>query len=145
MLDNRNTVLAFGPFRLFPVERRLERDGSTVRLRGRALDLLIVLIDHAGEIVPNRTLLADVWRDVSVEEGSLCFHIKNLRKALGDTQSGTSYVTNVRGGEPDRDGGESCSSRDADWSQEQPARPWSRPAMLADRRAQEAQGSFVIP
>ena len=97
MLGNRDTVLAFGPFRLFPAERRLERDGTAVRLGSRALDLLIVLVDHAGEIVPNRTLLADVWRDVSVEESSLRFHIKNLRKVLGDTQSGSRYVTNIPG------------------------------------------------
>ena len=97
MLDNRNSVIAFGPFRLFPAERRLERDGSPVRLGGRALDLLIALVDHAGEIVPNRALLASVWPDVSVEESSLRFHIKNLRKALGDTQAGTRYVTNVPG------------------------------------------------
>ncbi len=97
MLDNRNSVIAFGPFRLFPAERRLERDGSPVRLGGRALDLLIALVGHAGEIVSNRALLANVWPDVSVEESSLRFHIKNLRKALGDTQSGTRYVTNVPG------------------------------------------------
>jgi predicted ATPase len=34
---------------------------------------------------------------VNVEESSLRFHIKNLRKALGDTQSDTRYVTNVPG------------------------------------------------
>ena len=68
-----------------------------MRLGGRALDLLIVLVERAGEIVPNRALLASVWRDVNVEESSLRFHIKNLRKALGDTQSDTRYVTNVPG------------------------------------------------
>jgi predicted ATPase/DNA-binding winged helix-turn-helix (wHTH) protein len=97
VLDNSNPVLAFGPFRLFPAERRLEREGSPVRLGGRALDLLIVLAERAGEIVPNRTLLAAVWRDVNVEDTSLRFHIKSLRKALGDTQSGNRYVTNVPG------------------------------------------------
>src|SRR5208282_3793968 len=30
VLDNRNSVLAFGPFRLFPAERRLEREGSPI-------------------------------------------------------------------------------------------------------------------
>jgi predicted ATPase/DNA-binding winged helix-turn-helix (wHTH) protein len=97
VLDNRNSVLAFGPFRLFPAERRLEKEGSPVRLGGRALDLLIVLVERTGEIVPNRALLAAVWPDVNVEESSLRFHIKNLRKALGDTQSDTRYVTNVPG------------------------------------------------
>jgi predicted ATPase/DNA-binding winged helix-turn-helix (wHTH) protein len=95
--DKRNTAFAFGPFRLLPAERRLEREGIPARLGGRALDLLIVLVERAGEIVPNRALLAKVWGDVNVEQSSLRFHIKNLRKALGDTQSGAQYVKNVPG------------------------------------------------
>jgi predicted ATPase/DNA-binding winged helix-turn-helix (wHTH) protein len=86
-------MLAFGPFCLSPAERRLEREGIPVRLGGRALDLLIALVERAGETVSNGALLAAVWRDVNVEESSLRFHIKNLRKALGDTQ----YVVNVPG------------------------------------------------
>ena len=56
-----------------------------MRLGGRAPDLLIVLVERAGEVVPNRALLEAVWRDVNVEESSLRFHIKNPRKALGDS------------------------------------------------------------
>ena len=97
MPDVSNSVLAFGPFRLLPAERRLERDGTQVRLGGRALDLLIVLVERAGEVVPGRTLLETVWHDVNVEESSLRFHIKNLRKALGDTPAETRYVANVPG------------------------------------------------
>ncbi len=97
MPDKRDPVAAFGPFRFFPAERRLEREGKPVRLGGRALDLLIVLVERAGEVVPNRTLIEAVWRDVNVEESSLRFHIKNLRKVLGDTQSDIRYVTNVPG------------------------------------------------
>jgi predicted ATPase/DNA-binding winged helix-turn-helix (wHTH) protein len=97
VFDNGNPVIAFGPFRLFPAERRLEREGSAVRLGGRALDLLILLVECAGDIVPNGTLLARVWRDVNVEDSSLRFHIKNLRQALGDTATDTRYVANVPG------------------------------------------------
>ena len=77
MLDNTILIIAFGPFQLFPAERRLERDGNAVRLGGRALDLLIALVTHAGEVVPNQSLVKDVWGDVHVEESSLRFHIKN--------------------------------------------------------------------
>nr|MBW4091699.1 hypothetical protein [Pseudomonadota bacterium] len=49
------------------------------------------------EVVPGQELLASVWRGVNVEESSLRFHIKNLRKVLGDVQSETKYVTNVAG------------------------------------------------
>jgi hypothetical protein len=36
MLDGRSSAFAFGPFRLFVLERRLEKDGEPVRLGGRA-------------------------------------------------------------------------------------------------------------
>jgi predicted ATPase/DNA-binding winged helix-turn-helix (wHTH) protein len=97
MLDGSSPAFAFGPFRLFAAERRLEKDGKPVRLGGRALDLLIVLIEHAGEIVSNRDILASVWRDVTVDESSLRFHVKNLRRALGDNQTDARFVTNVSG------------------------------------------------
>jgi DNA-binding winged helix-turn-helix (wHTH) protein len=68
MRNGRNSVLAFGPFRLFPAERRVERESSPVPVGGRALDLLIVLVEHVGEVVSNRTLIEVVSRDVKVEE-----------------------------------------------------------------------------
>jgi predicted ATPase/DNA-binding winged helix-turn-helix (wHTH) protein len=97
MPDGSDSVLLFGPFRLFPAQRRLEKDGKPLRLGGRALDILTVLAERAGEVVSNRALLESVWQDVTVEESSLRFHIKNLRKILGDGQSGTRYVSNVPG------------------------------------------------
>jgi predicted ATPase/DNA-binding winged helix-turn-helix (wHTH) protein len=87
----------FGPFRLAPAERLLEKSGVAVQLGGRALDILIVLLERAGEVVSKRDLIQRVWPDVTVDEGSLRFHIGALRKALGDGESGARYVTNVPG------------------------------------------------
>jgi predicted ATPase len=41
--------------------------------------------------------LARVWPDATVEEGSLRFHIVNLRKALGDGKDGARYITTQPG------------------------------------------------
>jgi predicted ATPase/DNA-binding winged helix-turn-helix (wHTH) protein len=90
-------AVSFGPFRLFPAERLLEKDGVALHLGGRALDILILLVERAGEVVSKRELVARVWADVTVDEGSLRFHVAALRKALGDGQSGARYVTNVPG------------------------------------------------
>jgi predicted ATPase/DNA-binding winged helix-turn-helix (wHTH) protein len=92
-----NDFLAFGPFRLFVRERRLERDGHDVKVGSRALDILLVLVDRAGEVVSNEALTARVWPDTAVEESGLRVHIAALRKALGDRQEGARYVTNVPG------------------------------------------------
>jgi len=90
-------AVSFGPFRLFPGERLLEKDGAALHLGGRALDILILLVERAGEVVGKREIVARVWADVTVDEGSLRFHVAALRKALGDGQSGARYVTNVPG------------------------------------------------
>lgn len=90
-------VVSFGPFRLYPTERLLEKDAVPIQIGGRALDILIVLAERAGEVVDKRDLVARVWAHVHVDEGSLRFHVATLRKALGDGQGGARYVKNVPG------------------------------------------------
>ncbi|BAM87432.1 transcriptional regulator [Bradyrhizobium oligotrophicum S58] len=95
--DNQDSAVAFGPFRLFPKSRLLEKDGAPLHLGGRALDILICLAERAGEVVDKRELVKRVWADVNVDEGSLRFHIAALRKALGEGNEGSRYVVNVPG------------------------------------------------
>ena len=89
--------VAFGPFRLFAAERLLEKDGVALALSSRALDILIVLVERAGEVVGKRDLIARAWPNLTVEESSLRVHIAGLRKALGDGRAGARYVSNVPG------------------------------------------------
>ncbi|MBM0106091.1 winged helix-turn-helix domain-containing protein [Steroidobacter sp. S1-65] len=87
----------FGPFRLHAIERRLLRDGAPVEIGSRALDILITLVERAGEVIGKKTLVARVWPDVIVEESSLRVHVAALRKALTDGVDGARYITNVPG------------------------------------------------
>ncbi len=88
---------SFGPFSVATAERRLLRDGEPVQIGGRPLDLLIALVRNAGEVVTKRDLLEQVWRGVSVDEGTLRVHVNSLRKTLGDGQDGARYINNVPG------------------------------------------------
>src|ERR1700728_435729 len=90
-------VISFGPFSLVPDERRLSRDGVTVPLGARTLDTLMALVSFPNEVVSKRDLMAQVWPDVTVEEGSLRFHVAELRKALGDGRGGARYITTLAG------------------------------------------------
>ncbi|TSD89731.1 transcriptional regulator [Mycobacterium sp. KBS0706] len=90
-------VFSFGPFRLAAGERLLTREGAPVDLGARALDILVALVSRPNEPVGKRELMAEVWPDVTVEEGSLRFHIAGLRKALGDGQDGARYITTLPG------------------------------------------------
>ena len=94
---NQDSAISFGPFRLFPKSRLLEKDGAHLHVGGRALDILIFLAEWPGEVVDKRELVKRVWADVNVDDGSLRFHIAALRKALGDTGKSARYVVNVPG------------------------------------------------
>ena len=66
-------------------------------LGARALDILWVLASRAGEVVEKKELLALVWPEVTVDEGSLRFHMNGLRKALGDGADGARYIATIAG------------------------------------------------
>ncbi len=88
--------LRFDPFELNVAERSLKKANQVVPLGGRAYDILIALLEKAGEVVPKAELIAKAWPDVTVEEGSLRVHLSALRKALGDGQFGNKYIANIQ-------------------------------------------------
>jgi predicted ATPase/DNA-binding winged helix-turn-helix (wHTH) protein len=90
-------AISFGPFSLAASERLLTKQGVPVEIGGRSLDILIALLSRPNEVVSKRDLLARVWSDVTVEEGSLRFHVASLRKALGDGKDGARYITTLPG------------------------------------------------
>src|SRR5687767_2612419 len=92
----RNAI-SFGPFSLIVSERLLMKEGLAVDLGGRTLDTLIALMSRPNEVVGKRELMAQVWPDVTVEEGSLRFHIAGLRKVLGDGKNGARYIATHAG------------------------------------------------
>ena len=65
------TRILFGPFELNVAIRSLRKADEVVPLGGRAFDLLLALLDRPGEIIGKGDLIARVWPDVRVQEGSL--------------------------------------------------------------------------
>jgi predicted ATPase/DNA-binding winged helix-turn-helix (wHTH) protein len=95
--DDIHINLQFGPFELSSRERVLRRDGVMLPLGGRALDILIYLVERPGEVIAKQGLIEHVWPDVTVEEGSIRVHVAAIRKALGDGQFGNRYIANIKG------------------------------------------------
>jgi predicted ATPase/DNA-binding winged helix-turn-helix (wHTH) protein len=90
-------ALCFGPFHLYPQQRRLERDGMELPIGGRALDILIRLVEGSGAIVSKQDLYAAAWPGMVVEDGALRFHIASLRKTLDKGRGQGSFLTTVAG------------------------------------------------
>ena len=90
-------VFFFGPFSLSPKKRLLLEDGKQVRLGCRAIEMLIVLVESAGELVSKEKLIGRVWPNTIVVEGNLTAQMTALRHALHDGRGGNRYILNEHG------------------------------------------------
>jgi TolB-like protein len=115
----RSEEVAFGPFRLDVQGRTLKRDGESVVLGTRSLDILCALTASRGDLVTKDELMARIWSGLVVEDNTIQVHISALRKALGEGSGGPRYILTVPGqgyrfiGEPDRSAPASATQQDA--------------------------------
>jgi predicted ATPase/DNA-binding winged helix-turn-helix (wHTH) protein len=89
--------LAFGPFRLDVLGRRLTEAGQPVVIGDRAIELLIALTERPGEVLPKADLMSRAWPDTHVEEANLRVQISAIRRALGGGGADDAYVANAPG------------------------------------------------
>jgi DNA-binding winged helix-turn-helix (wHTH) protein len=91
------TEISFGPFRLLPAQFLLLEGDNPVPLGSRALQILVALLDRAGELVKKEELMGLVWPNVFVEPANLTVHISALRRALRDGREGNRFIINIPG------------------------------------------------
>ena len=90
-------AFVFGAFRLLPAQRTLLQDGKPLHLGSRALDILVALVESAGDTIHKDKLIARAWPDTFVDEGNLRFQVATLRKALSDGRGGNRFIANIPG------------------------------------------------
>jgi predicted ATPase/DNA-binding winged helix-turn-helix (wHTH) protein len=96
-MDVREKVLSFDTFRFFPSRQQLFDGDQPLRVGSRAMGLLQLLIENAGEVVTKNKLMETVWSGMCVDESNLRTNIGALRKVLGDGRDGRRYIQNVPG------------------------------------------------
>jgi adenylate cyclase len=98
MHSELHEVYEFGGYRLDAARRTLTRStGEPVVLKPRVFDVLRYLVEHPGELVEKRALLAAVWPGVVVEEHNLNKCVSVLRRALGDAPEAQEYIATIPG------------------------------------------------
>lgn len=95
--DGGSNVLRFGRFRLLLNERALFEEDKPVRIGGRALEILIALIERPGQLLSQDDLMKRVWPNVFVQPSNLTVQIAALRRALKDGQDGARWIVNTVG------------------------------------------------
>jgi Tol biopolymer transport system component/DNA-binding winged helix-turn-helix (wHTH) protein len=74
----------FGEFRLVPSERQLWKNDELVALPPKAFAVLAILVENAGNLVENKTIMQQVWPDSFVEDANIQVQVSRIRKALAE-------------------------------------------------------------
>ena len=74
-----------GRLRVDRARHAVERDGKSVHLTKKELDLLWLLIRSGGRVVSRETILSRLWDYAAdVETRTVDVHVRSIRKKLGD-------------------------------------------------------------
>lgn len=84
MLGRDDAQYQIDSIKIDPGARTIERDGQNVPVPFRAFDMLLLLVQRRGEVVPKEELLSRIWGDTHVEESNLPVMISAIRRAIGD-------------------------------------------------------------
>jgi DNA-binding winged helix-turn-helix (wHTH) protein/TolB-like protein/Flp pilus assembly protein TadD len=95
MGNSFNCLYEFGAFCLDPAQRRLSRNGEPVHIPPKAFEVLVFLVQHAGDLVDKHELIEAVWPGVFVEEGNVTVAVHTLRKALSCDERDQKYIETI--------------------------------------------------
>jgi TolB-like protein/DNA-binding winged helix-turn-helix (wHTH) protein/Flp pilus assembly protein TadD len=90
-----SSALRIGAWRVDPALDEISKDGNTVKLERRTMQLLLCLAEHAGQVVSVEQLLDRVWAGVVVTPDSVYHAVAALRRMLGDDTREPTYIANV--------------------------------------------------
>jgi len=87
----------FGAFELDARTGELQRDGVIVQLQEQPLQLLTILLEHAGAIVTREDLRRELWndRDPAEAERALATVVKRVRDALNDPSDNPVFIQTI--------------------------------------------------
>ena len=135
MSDLSDQAVHFGPYCIHPRQRLVLEAGRPLRLGRRAVEILLILLEQAGNVVSKQELIARVWPKTVVEECNLRTQIKTLRRALGDEES--FYIATVPG--------QGYRFVAPTWIERTPVTQLKAPVVLSPYGCRHCRGAGMVP
>ncbi|MBV8359503.1 MAG: AAA family ATPase [Deltaproteobacteria bacterium] len=88
-------MLVFGSFQLDVANASLRRRKQALVLTPKAFNVLLYLVEHAGQLVTKDELWRAVWPGVTVTDAALAVCVSEIRKALRDETRTPRYIETV--------------------------------------------------
>jgi adenylate cyclase len=87
--------LRVGPWTIEPQKSVIFRENHRMRVEPKAMQVLVYLVEHAGEVVEREEILRAVWNGSKVKAEVLTNAIWELRKAFGDDAFEPDFIQTV--------------------------------------------------
>src|SRR5262245_51022039 len=94
-MRTERTIYEFDDFRVDTGQFFLIKAGQTIPITPTVFRILLVLLEHAGQMVTKEDLMKSVWPDCFVEAGNLNRNVSTLRKALDEKPSDHRYIETI--------------------------------------------------
>lgn len=86
----------FGEWQVDPNANTLRLGKQLIQLEPKAMDVLVLLCQNAGEVLSSDEIVSACWPQTEVGDNPLHKIITQIRKALGDSATSSSYIETIR-------------------------------------------------
>lgn len=90
-----HTAYKLGDWLVEPGLKRLSKDNRAIEIEPKTMAVLMLLIEHAGEVVSTAQIISAVWDDRPMGDNPVYKTIARLRQVLGDNASNPEYIATV--------------------------------------------------
>ncbi|KKO48974.1 transcriptional regulator [Arsukibacterium sp. MJ3] len=91
-----NDTFFFGDWQVEPAANTLRKGKQLQQLEPKAMDVLKLLCQHAGEVLSSNDIVSQCWPGIDTGDNPLHKTITQLRKALGDSATASRYIETIR-------------------------------------------------
>lgn len=86
----------FGEWQVDPSANTLRLGKQLIQLEPKAMDVLVLLCQKAGEVLSSDEIVSICWPQTEVGDNPLHKIITQIRKALGDSATSSTYIETIR-------------------------------------------------
>ncbi|MBU1311077.1 MAG: winged helix-turn-helix domain-containing protein [Gammaproteobacteria bacterium] len=86
----------FADWQVDPAANTLRRGKQLQQLEPKAMDVLVLLCRHAGEVLSSDDIVTQCWPGIDTGDNPLHKTLTQLRKALGDSATAPTYIETIR-------------------------------------------------
>jgi TolB-like protein/DNA-binding winged helix-turn-helix (wHTH) protein len=95
MSGTDDPAIRIGEWRVDAAREQISKNGKTVKLERRAMQLLLCLAEHSDQVLSVDQLLDQVWVGVVVTPDSVYQAVASLRRTLGDDPKKPTYISSI--------------------------------------------------